>query len=79
MTDKTDYRDLLARYIAHVRRLNRGRDLLDDCMAFAPAEIRELRQLVVGGPSNPTDSYPERVGGNTPGDRPWFTESLKGL
>ena len=60
----TDYRDLLIRYLAHVRRIERGRHLLEDgCMApFAPDEIRHLSDARQFNPSAP---LVERLGGNT--------------
>jgi hypothetical protein len=66
MTDKTDYRDLLVRYIAHVRRLERGRDLLEDgCMApFTPDEVRELRRLGAVRMDTATGAAFERTGGD---------------
>lgn len=76
----TDYRDLLVRYIAHVRKIEKGNDLLGDgyLAAFAPDEIRELRRLGDARSVNPMQLLPEKIGGTTPGDRPaggWFSEN----
>jgi hypothetical protein len=80
MTDKTDYRDLLVRYIAHVRRLERGSDLLTDAHAapFSFSEIAEMRRLAGSSPVNPSQLLPEKTGGD-PDRRDWFAKALEGL
>ena len=59
MTSKFDYRDLLTRYVGHVKRIERGDDLLgpDTGAPFTSDEIAALRGLT--GVFNPTLFFSE--------------------
>jgi hypothetical protein len=77
----TDY-DLLRRYVQHVRRLNRGDDLLGEFCGMPDADRLEIRRIADAGQANATGPTFERVGGQppgTPGPRGWFAKSLEGL